>query len=650
MFARQVDPLMHFRSSLSVAEQHHRIQQEMVDQHSDSTFFSVAQPSPHNIQSINSNVNIIDNNILCTSNFLPSDFSGNDGNNGNNYSRNYINNNTCDLNNINTNTSKKSTGTDTATSTTNADSNPYKRKHTFHFEPEFFAALDETTSDGEIIGKKNNPMSTTSTSPQRTGFSWMARPLKRAKRSKSNLASLNPNFNPVYEYEASPHQMNNVSSSLSASQCTVPSFSTISALRPTSGNNITCSTSTSTFATTAKSPSSSKIATAKTNPSMRYLNLNGPSIIDLSSGEELVVLHLGNNELKRRRDDSLLSSSTRTENFLLKAYEYKDDGTLTPIPDLDHRERPFTQPSPAKKVRLSRSNQRGPHLEFIEDCEAVSVDDHQRGLTGEEKWSQKSVDRDNGRDGSKGRGGFYQSTEGGRYHRPTVYGAFWNGTGTSVRLRGSRNMRRGSRKATVGTRFWADFDQEGSRINKGDDEAKDELEIPFANDSEDKDENEVQDKEKARVGGGNLVRSKNVCNLFYLAEGFEKPSQSHWRDLARAHFIPENEAEVHELVLYRSPDLTNDSIEDNILNYDGVWDADEFHRQYHHHTSAFIEELNEDTGNGDVAEVDYDGDDDDDGIDDDNDGGVIPDNEAGSPPENAHLMDLEEKIMDMDLN
>ncbi|CAO3567814.1 unnamed protein product [Mortierella alpina] len=76
----------------------------------------------------------------------------------------------------------------------------------------------------------------------------------------------------------------------------------------------------------------SKQYSDKTFGSYSCSNSNGPIIVDLSSGEELVALHLGENDHKRRRDsteepalNSPIVDSLRT------IYEFQDEGSLVPI-------------------------------------------------------------------------------------------------------------------------------------------------------------------------------------------------------------------------------------------------------------------------------------------------------------------------------
>lgn len=90
----------------------------------------------------------------------------------------------------------------------------------------------------------------------------------------------------------------------------------------------------------------------------KFGGLAGPSIIDLSSGEELVALHLGENEHKRRRECATNTGSTESQRA--EVFEAQEDGNVHPI--VDHG----SQPSPAKKLRLGKAQSQS-HLHFLGD-------------------------------------------------------------------------------------------------------------------------------------------------------------------------------------------------------------------------------------------------------------------------------------------
>ncbi|KAG0270156.1 hypothetical protein DFQ27_000075 [Actinomortierella ambigua] len=119
----------------------------------------------------------------------------------------------------------------------------------------------------------------------------------------------------------------------------------------------------------------------------------GPSIIDLSSGEELVALHLGENEHKRRRDSTCSVSSnsfqdtyprsggpsttttTTTTESLREVFDVQDDGTLLPV--WDHAP---AMPSQKKKVKLDgRAASPLRSLEHDQDFVAQNMSNGWRG-------------------------------------------------------------------------------------------------------------------------------------------------------------------------------------------------------------------------------------------------------------------------------
>ncbi|KAF9363822.1 hypothetical protein BGX34_003241 [Mortierella sp. NVP85] len=87
----------------------------------------------------------------------------------------------------------------------------------------------------------------------------------------------------------------------------------------------------------------------------------GPSIIDLSSGEELEALHLGENEHKRRRDSAFDSGSSAES--LREVYDVLEDGSLCPV--MDHAP---VKPSPTKRIRVEKPMTRS-KLETLDDQE-----------------------------------------------------------------------------------------------------------------------------------------------------------------------------------------------------------------------------------------------------------------------------------------
>ncbi|KAG0306145.1 hypothetical protein BGZ98_002914 [Dissophora globulifera] len=184
------------------------------------------------------------------------------------------------------------------------------RKRPLHFEPEFVAALDASLDD---------PVSSTTA---------RSRPAKKPRRSI-------PAFNDVSETTNQP--------------------------TPRYDSSPVFSTSEPTLSPTLSRPRSSI--------SPRRSSYGGPSIIDLSSGEELAALHLGENENKRRRETVESGSSSDS---LREVFDVLDDGSLRPI--LDHAP---ALPSPMKRLRTDKSVNRSP-LEVLGDKDPMGTDTPQR--------------------------------------------------------------------------------------------------------------------------------------------------------------------------------------------------------------------------------------------------------------------------------
>ncbi|KAG0343363.1 hypothetical protein BG004_005361 [Podila humilis] len=91
--------------------------------------------------------------------------------------------------------------------------------------------------------------------------------------------------------------------------------------------------------------------------------VGSPSIIDLSTGEELVTFRLGENEHKRRRE-----SECEAAVDLREVFDVQEDGSLHPV--MDHAP---TFPSPSKKVRLGDSNlhPKAPRFDKVQDSTRI---------------------------------------------------------------------------------------------------------------------------------------------------------------------------------------------------------------------------------------------------------------------------------------
>ncbi|KAF9432360.1 hypothetical protein BGZ76_010907 [Entomortierella beljakovae] len=194
----------------------------------------------------------------------------------------------------------------------NSDNNN-RRKRPLHFEPEFIAALDASLQEQS-----------------------RSRPTKKSRFSTPTTAASST---------ASPSPPSSSSSSSSSSDDTTPSI-----IQPTAITSPIHSIRTTPNRSRSLSPSS---------PS------EGISIIDLSSGEELVPFHLGENEHKRRRDSTVDSSSSES---LQEIFNVLDDGSIHPV--TDHVP---IQPSPIKRQRLHKTDQRPSRLKIFEENEPHSI-------------------------------------------------------------------------------------------------------------------------------------------------------------------------------------------------------------------------------------------------------------------------------------
>ncbi|KAG0273703.1 hypothetical protein BGZ95_010506, partial [Linnemannia exigua] len=88
----------------------------------------------------------------------------------------------------------------------------------------------------------------------------------------------------------------------------------------------------------------------------------GPSIIDLSSGEELVVMKVGQNDHKRPRE--CLSESSSSVESLREVYDVQEDGSLCPV--LDHAP---ALPSPTKRSRFDSTSSQDKPLRSLDKME-----------------------------------------------------------------------------------------------------------------------------------------------------------------------------------------------------------------------------------------------------------------------------------------
>ncbi|KAF9575416.1 hypothetical protein EC968_003021 [Mortierella alpina] len=183
-----------------------------------------------------------------------------------------------------------------------------RRKRSLHFEPEFFEALDSSLRDPPVNGLSTS------------------RPHKKPRRHipVGNLTSPEP----IRTY----HAPSVAQADLEAAADAV----TIDELDSRRSS---------------VSSASSKSSKSSSRSSLQ-IETEGPSIIDLSSGEKLEPLHWGDNDHKRRRD-SVAESGSSAES-LREVFDVQGDGSLRP--DLKHAP---SLPSPPKRHRIDEPIRRG---------------------------------------------------------------------------------------------------------------------------------------------------------------------------------------------------------------------------------------------------------------------------------------------------
>ncbi|KAF9309152.1 hypothetical protein BGZ91_007507 [Linnemannia elongata] len=178
--------------------------------------------------------------------------------------------------------------------------NSKRRKHSLHFEPEFLSALDSSLQDPPPVLSR-------------------PRPCKKPRRSAATAF--------INEIHTASNTTNSATNSFAQSKASPPT--TVSeTLYPTEHG---ASTTLLHFPTTSKTT-------------------DGPSIIDLSSGEELIAMNVGQSDHKRPRESLAESSSSSSVESLREVYDVLEDGSLSAV--LDHAP---ALPSPAKRSRVDSS-------------------------------------------------------------------------------------------------------------------------------------------------------------------------------------------------------------------------------------------------------------------------------------------------------
>ncbi|KAG0374753.1 hypothetical protein BGX24_009995 [Mortierella sp. AD032] len=200
---------------------------------------------------------------------------------------------------------------------THSNNNSKRRKHSLHFEQEFLSALDSSLQDPPPVLSR-------------------PRPCKKPRRSTTTTtASLNEN-----------HIASNTTNSSSA-------FAQSNSSPPIIPETL--------FPTATNKQGASVTPTTLPRASSSLKAAEGPSIIDLSSGEELVVMKVGQNDHKRPRECLSESSSSSSVESLREVYDVQEDGSLCPV--LDHAP---ALPSPTKRSRVDSTSSRERPLDEME--------------------------------------------------------------------------------------------------------------------------------------------------------------------------------------------------------------------------------------------------------------------------------------------
>ncbi|KAF9161219.1 hypothetical protein BGX20_002193 [Mortierella sp. AD010] len=331
------------------------------------------------------------------------------------------------------------------------------------------------------------------------------------------------------------------------------------------------------------------------------------NIIDLSSGEELVALHLGSNDHKRMRDYDP-TSPTGSMDSLREVFEYQEDGNLLPI-----REYISTQPSPAKKVRLGRSSHHST-LRFLSEGES---DSETRGHDPKPRQSQSQR--------AAGNNGFYRKTKQKR--------KYWSLDTT--RRNDKTSIRGGSGNVFTGRPFDG-VDTDGTV--EGDTEVEGSIRSCNVEEANTGDTTKVDNQ-----SNGFSIEERNQELIPYQHPTARSPSNELiidwklWKHIGHTNTIPLTELKGNEVVLYKN----NSSLGLESSN-DGNYNGQEYEvyceMDGNYQSCVVIEELADDYGGND------------DNGDDDDDDGNMADDEACELSDDGPLIELEERIMDMDLD
>ncbi|KAG0273867.1 hypothetical protein BGZ95_010328 [Linnemannia exigua] len=493
--------------------------------------------------------------------------------------------------------------------------NPYKRKHPLQFEPDFFAALDASLQDLHDDAAQRNDTNGCWKSPlsNLNGDSpWLPRPCKRARSSFSKC----PTSQSIGSTSRDPVSLGS-SSTQPQAPSPAPAYLPIKATmipRSANRNSETIDDPHRNAPPPPVFPQGSPLSAWShrhdilKSPAFAR-NSKGPSIIDLSSGEELVPMHMDDKEqLHKRRRNSLCepssSSSSESADSLHQVFELQADGTLLPIEDPSPTDR-----SPAKRMRLSKAN-RCPYLHFLSDDEAEI-----------ERLSTK-LKADLRR--RKTHNGFIGSN---RTHRTT-------GISRAVRSRGppttvAVESSHVQEESCLGSnRLWADQSMDAAIVSNNP-----------------KDEDTLADQacqlqvEEPNVDGEEASKNSNSPGLqaMVLYKGPRSVSLTpnrqfldwdRWLEDETDYLIGSNGLHGHEVVLYQRERLGRDTSSQFSRRRSIPWDEDDF-QDDDTASSVLIEELDED---------------------EDEDDGNLADDEEYEQSDDVPLMELEEQITDMDLD
>ncbi|KAK3847551.1 MAG: hypothetical protein J3R72DRAFT_416855 [Linnemannia gamsii] len=568
MFARQAHPLAAFTSTIPAADSHRRQDNNSISNNNDNlhTHHSSSLHSPY-----------------------PNSFSPS-------------------ADNIDSSNSKKDTS---------GSYNPYKRKHPLQFEPDFFAALDASLQDfhDDAAQRSDNNGCWKSSLPNLNGGSaWLPRPCKRARNSFSKYPASQSTGSTSRE-PVSPGS----SSAQPQTPSPVPAYPSIKATtipRSANRNSETVADpppNRNTPPPPAFSQGSSLLSAwshrndISKSPAFAR-NPKGPSIIDLSSGEELVPMHMDDKEQqhKRRRDSSCeppSSSSSESVDSLHQVFELQADGTLLPIED------PLpTDPSPAKRMRLSKAN-RCPYLHFLSDDE-----------TEIERLSTK-LKADLRR--RKAHNGFIGSN---RTHRTTGASRFARSEGPpTIAVESSH----GQEESCLGSnRLWADQSMDATIAS---DNPKDEEKLSDQacqwQVREPSVDGEVASMDSNNPGLQAMVLYRGPRSVS-LTPNRQLLDWDLWLECETDHLMGSNGLQGHEMVLYQREPLGRNTSAQFSRRRSIPWDEDDFQGD-DTASSVLIEELDDD---------------------EEEDDGNLADDEEYELSDDVPLMELEEQITDMDLD